>query len=463
MIREQDVKMELLLKQALKNGGDFSELYLETTTGTTIISEGKRIERYMETRESGIGLRVVLGDRQAYAYTNDPSSIHDLADTVASAIKGHGLRGDIALRARPSRVFSKVIKKPCDLVSLEKIEKIKRAEEKSWGMDASVVQVRIMYADMQRHVTVANSMGFIARDTRDSILFYVQGVVAREGIIETGYEPVGGSRGFELLEEIDPEEIAASAIGRALVSLSARKAPAGIMPVVLSSEAGGTMVHEAIGHGLEADLAGEGLSVYSDRIGEKVASEHITVVDDATIKGARGSFGYDDEGTPSQRTVLVENGILKAYMSDLITSSKYGLALTGNGRRQSYRHRPIPRMTNTLIEPGNMNPDDIVKMVDKGIFVKKMGGGQVNTVNGDFVFEISEGYLIENGQITEPIRGATLIGNGPKILSSITDVGGDLGFGIGTCGKDGQGVPVSDAQPTLLIPEITIGGSIQEE
>jgi len=224
VIREQDVKMELLLKQALKNGGDFSELYLETTTGTTIISEGKRIERYMETRESGIGLRVVLGDRQAYAYTNDPSSIHDLADTVASAIKGHGLRGDIALRARPSRVFSKVIKKPCDLVSLEKIEKIKRAEEKSWGMDASVVQVRIMYADMQRHVTVANSMGFIARDTRDSILFYVQGVVAREGIIETGYEPVGGSRGFELLEEIDPEEIAASAIGRALVSLSARKA-----------------------------------------------------------------------------------------------------------------------------------------------------------------------------------------------------------------------------------------------
>ncbi len=463
MIREHDVDMELLLRQALKNGGDFSEIYMESTTGTTIISEGRRIERYMETRESGIGLRVVVGDRQAYAYTNDPRSVYDLADTVASAIKGEVYQNDIALKARPSRVFSRVIKRPGDVSSQEKIAKISQAEQKSWGMDGSVVQVRIMYADQVKQVLIANSMGFIARDTRDSILFYVQGVVSRDGIIETGYEPVGGSRGIELLDEVVPEEIAARAIGRALTAVSARKAPAGLMPVVLSSEAGGTMVHEAIGHGLEADLAGEGLSVYSNRMGEKVASESITVVDDATIEGARGSFGYDDEATPSQRTVLVENGILKGYMTDLITSSKYGFTQTGNGRRQSYRHRPIPRMTNTMIEPGTMNPDDIVKKVSKGIFVKKMGGGQVNTVNGDFVFEISEGYLIENGQISEPIRGATLIGNGPRILSSIRDVGNDLGFGIGTCGKDGQGVPVSDAQPTLLIPEITIGGKIQED
>ena len=233
------------------------------------------------------------------------------------------------------------------------------------------------------------------------------------------------------------------------------------MPVVLSSDAGGTMVHEAIGHGLEADLAGEGLSVYSGQIGKEVASPAITVVDDGTIPGLRGSVGYDDEGNPSTRTVLVENGILKTYLTDFITSLKFNLPLTGNGRRESYRHRPIPRMTNTMIQPGTLNPAEIISKVDKGIFVKKMGGGQVNTVNGDFVFSIAEGYLIEGGSVGEPIRGATLIGNGPKILKSIEYIGNDLGFGIGTCGKDGQAAPVADAQPTLLIPEITIGGEIE--
>ncbi|HOO39136.1 MAG TPA: TldD/PmbA family protein, partial [Deltaproteobacteria bacterium] len=221
------------------------------------------------------------------------------------------------------------------------------------------------------------------------------------------------------------------------------------------------MVHEAIGHGLEADLAGEGLSVYSGQIGKQVASTAITVIDDGTIDGLRGSMGYDDEGSPAMKTVLVDKGILKAYMTDLITAAKFDLPLSGNGRRESYRSRPIPRMTNTMIQPGSMDPDEIIARVDKGIFVKKMGGGQVNTVNGDFVFGISEGYLIEKGQVGEPIRGATLIGNGPKILKSIDLVGNDLGYGIGTCGKDGQGAPVADAQPTLLIPEITIGGEIQ--
>jgi TldD protein len=234
------------------------------------------------------------------------------------------------------------------------------------------------------------------------------------------------------------------------------------MPVVLSSEAGGTMVHEAIGHGLEADLAGEGLSVYSGQIGTKVASDVITVIDDGSIPGLRGSMGYDDEGNPTERTILVEKGILKTYLTDSITALKFDLPLSGNGRRESYRSRPIPRMTNTMIQPGVLAPEDIIARVSRGVFVKKMGGGQVNTVNGDFVFNVSEGYLIENGSIGEPIRGATLIGNGPRILKSIELVGNDLGYGIGTCGKDGQGAPVADAQPTLLIPEITVGGEIEK-
>jgi TldD protein len=232
------------------------------------------------------------------------------------------------------------------------------------------------------------------------------------------------------------------------------------MPVVLSSEAGGTMIHEAVGHGLEADLAQSGLSVYSGKIGERIASPIITVVDDSTLPGRRGSFRFDDEGTEAHRTLLVDRGVLKTFLYDRLTAMKDGARSTGNGRRESYKHRPIPRMTNTMIAPGTADPGEILRMTPKGLFVRKMGGGQVNTVNGDFVFEVSEGYLIENGGIGEPVRGATLIGNGPRVLMSIDRVGSDLGFSIGTCGKDGQGSPVSDAQPTLRIPEITVGGEV---
>lgn len=456
----KDINLERLLKKALMHGGDFSELYIESKKGTSIISEARKIEKFVSSEEFGVGLRVVIGDRSAYAYTNDMSTLDDLATTVASAIKSGRFTKDISLERRPfhSRVRSEI--NPSQVDAKKKIEMVTRAENTAWAQDKSVVQIKVMYGDGIRHILVANSKGFIAEDKRDSIIFVVQGVVAKDSLMETGYEPIGGARGFELLTEIPPEEIAELALGRALMTLNARKAPAGTMPVVLSSESGGTMVHEAIGHGLEADLAGEGLSVYSGKIGKQVASPAITVIDDGTIDGLRGSMGCDDEGNPAMRTILVDKGILKAYMTDMITSTKFDLPLSGNGRRESYRSRPIPRMTNTMIHPGMMNPDEIIAKVDKGVFVKKMGGGQVNTVNGDFVFGISEGYLIENGRIGEPIRGATLIGNGPKILNSIELVGNDLGYGIGTCGKDGQGAPVADAQPTLLIPEITVGGEI---
>lgn len=220
------------------------------------------------------------------------------------------------------------------------------------------------------------------------------------------------------------------------------------------------MIHEAVGHGLEADLAQSGLSVYSNRIGDRIASPLITVVDDATLEGKRGSFRFDDEGIDAERTVLVDKGVLKTFLYDRLTALKDGARSTGNGRRESYKYRPIPRMTNTMIVPSEFDPVEILRSTSKGLYVKKMGGGQVNTVNGDFVFEVSEGYLIENGSIGEPVRGATLTGNGPQVLMSIDRVGSDLGFSIGTCGKDGQGSPVSDAQPTLRIPEITVGGVV---
>ena len=266
--------------------------------------------------------------------------------------------------------------------------------------------------------------------------------------------------GFELFQDNPPDQIAETASRRALMMLEARRAPGGKMPVVLASDAGGTMIHEAIGHGLEADLAQTGMSVYSRRKGEQVASPLITVIDDPTLPLKRGSYAFDDEGVKAQRTILVEKGILKGYLYDYLTAMKDGTTSTGNGRRESYHSRPLPRMSNTFIAPGQIDPAAILHSTEKGLFVKKMGGGQVNTVNGDFVFEVTEGYLIEGGEIAEPVRGATLTGNGPDTLNAIDMVGSDLGFGIGTCGKEGQGVPVADAQPTLRIPEIVVGGEV---
>lgn len=451
---------EALLKRALAQGGDFAELFYESRQGTSISSEARRIERYVTIDDRGVGIRVVRGETSAYAFTNDLSDLTTLADTVAAAVKAKAGGAPIALAARPAGSVVQSAVDPLGVDSRAKIALIERAEQRAWGFDPTVVQVKITYGDSQRHCFIANSRGFTAEERMASVLFVCLGVVAKDGVIETGYEPIGGARGFELLSEIPPETVAERALTRAVQTLKARQAPGGLMPVVLSSEAGGTMVHEAIGHGLEADLAGEGLSVYSGKIGQQVCSPAITVIDDGTLPGKRGSFAYDDEGTPGERTVLVEGGVLKTYLTDMITAAKFGLPLSGNGRRESFRHRPIPRMSNTIIAPGPMRPEEIVGLVEKGVYVKKMGGGQVNTVTGDFVFEISEGYLIEKGRVAEPIRGATLIGNGPKVLSSITHVGNDLGWGIGTCGKDGQGVPVADAQPTLLIPEITVGGKI---
>jgi TldD protein len=460
-IKHIDVKK--ILSRALSGGGDFSEIFAEKKTGTVISSEAKRIEKFNLTNDFGIGLRVVKKDVSAYAYTNDLCSLSELASTVAQSIKS-GKKGSVVSIERRTAQQVTMARIPSSSVDPEKkIFLVKSAEEYAWGHDSRVVQVRVMYSDSIRQVFIANSNGFTCEDNIGSTIFVVQCVVSDGHIMETGYEPLGGTHGFEIFEETRPEEIAEIALSRATQSLTARSAPAGLMPVVLSSEAGGTMVHEAIGHGLEADFAGQGLSVYSDRLGEQVASGAITVIDDGTLPGRRGSIGCDDEGSLSEKTVLVENGILKSYMTDLITASKYGLNPTGNGRRESFRHRPVPRMTNTIIAPGKEIPGDIVRMVDKGLYVKKMGGGQVNPVTGDFVFEVSEGYLIDKGHIGEALRGATLIGNGPKILLSIEHVGSDLGWGIGTCGKDGQGVPVGDAQPTLLIPEITVGGKIHDE
>jgi TldD protein len=341
----------------------------------------------------------------------------------------------------------------------EKVALVDEMDRIARGISPEIRQVRATYGEAERRIEVAAHPGVFASDAQTFTLLTIQCVAGNGSGLTMGYETGGGTCGWEFLEEFLPETLARKAAERAVRGLTARRIGGGRMPVVLSSEAGGTMVHEAIGHGLEADLARRGMSVYRDSLGKPVASPLVSIVDDATVPGRRGSFGIDDEGTPGQRTVLVEGGILKGFLYDRLLAMKEEVRSTGNGRRESYRHKPIPRMTNTIILPGRTPPEEILRSVPSGLFVRKMGGGQVNPVTGDFMFEVAEGYRIENGRRGERVRGATITGNGPEALSMIDMVGSDLGFGLGTCGKEGQGVPVGDAQPTLRFgpPYITVG------
>jgi TldD protein len=464
-----EMPFQKILKEALREGGEFADLYFEQTRSIAIVCEEDRIEKVISGIDMGIGLRVLSGGKTIYSFTNQiaEETLFNLASKISRVVKENGEERVVHLMHSSRTSLSQPLtgqssfpvgRDPKDISIEEKVSVVRRANDVARKLDPHVQQVKVLYRDVSQILSIANSEGLLAEGERVGTVFTVQVVSAQENLIQTGYEPLGGTIGFEIFDLYPPEEVAEKAAKRSLLMLSARKAPMGRMPVVLSSEAGGTMIHEAIGHGLEADLAQQGLSVYSKKIGETVASPLITVVDDPTLPQRRGSYAFDDEGTPSQRTLLVEEGTLKGYLYDRLTALKEGVKSTGNGRRESYQQKPIPRMSNTLIAPGKTNPEEIIRSVEKGLFVKKMGGGQVNTVNGDFVFEVSEGYFIEKGAIGEPVRGAILTGNGPQVLKEIDMVGDDLGFGIGTCGKDGQGVPVADAQPTLRIPEIVVGG-----
>jgi len=443
----------------LNKNADLADIFWEESLGTNIVAENKRLEKITYGMDIGIGLRVLREGKTLYGFTNDLSvaNLCELANFLSTEIKKQEVTSDNIQKVISVKPTIKL--PPENLPLQEKISFVQRAEKVAWAKGHSIRQVKVTYREHTRKLRIMTSLGHFSEEIQVRLVFYVQAVAEKDGILQTGYEPIGATKGIELFNTRSPEEVAEIAAERALKMLKANPAPSGMMPVVLSSEAGGTMIHEAIGHGLEADLALEGLSVYAHKLGDQVASPLITVIDDPTLKGNYGSYIYDDEGVPAQKVILIENGILKTYLYNLEYAFKQGINSNAHGRRQSYKHKPIPRMANTYIAPGTTPPEEIIRAVEKGLFVRKMGGGQVNTINGDFVFEIDEAYLLEKGQIGEPVRGATLVGNGPKVLQSIAMVGNDVDFGIGTCGKDGQHVPVSDGQPTLLIPEIVVGGT----
>lgn len=472
-----DLDVEKVLRRALRNGGSLSELFFEETSATRIIIEDGKLDQVTDGIDRGAGLRIIFDGRQVYGYSTDLSqkSLMGLADALSEAVQAPaGRRGEGAGSERkiewgrprqPSGEIAsyRIARSPRQASLAEKIRLAQRAEAAARAELPQARQVTSAVSDSLRGILVINSDGVVSPDSKTYVQAMVQVVGEKAGRVETAHESDGGYLGLEFFERVPPESLGREAARRVKVLLDARPAPAGTMPVVIAAEAGGTMIHEAVGHGLEADLACNGLSVYQGKVGQQVASPLITVLDNGTLPGRRGSFAYDDEGTPSAKNTLIENGMLKGYLVDRLSAMKFDLMATGNGRRESFRSKPIVRMTNTYIAPGRDDPERILRDTPYGIYVKAMGGGQVNTVTGDFVFAVTEGYLIRDGRLGDPIRGATLVGNGPRVLSIVDRLGNDLGFKTGTCGKDGQGAPVTDAQPTMRIPELTVGGEVPAE
>lgn len=454
--------LEEILQTSLRNGGDLAEVFIEETRAATVSCEDNKIEKISSGIEAGAGIRVICGKETAYIATSQVSfeGLRAAALKISEPLSGKKAPKNIELKPQVDAAAAERIKKRPEAVHVDqKAAKVMLLNRTARSFGGNVRQVTVRYADSNQAVTIANSEGVYVEDNRIRSRYFINVIGQKDGILQTGYEAPGGTVGFEIFDLYPPEEHARRAAERALRMLDAPHAPAGKMAVVLSSEAGGTLIHEACGHALEADFIMKGTSIFAGKVGKKVASDLVTVIDDGTAAGKFGSLAFDDEGTPAQRTVLIENGILRGFMSDRFTARELGIPASGNGRRQDFRHKPVPRMTNTLIAPGRTDPEEIVASVQNGLLVKRMGGGQVNVTNGDFVFEATEAYLIEGGKIKHPVRGAILTGNGPRILETIDLVGSDLGWQTGVCGKYDH-APVADAQPTLRIPEIVIGGKI---
>lgn len=451
-----------VLGVAMAKGGQFAEVFIEEKHLNNVFCEDNKIEKILNGIERGAGIRVVHGGKTSYVYTNDLSEagLMKAAQIAAHSNQESAIAADgPVLALKPSRIRLDFRQYPETVGLDEKVKLVESANQAAREVSKAIRQVTVAIGDVHRKVQIANSLGDLVEDEIARVRLITNCIAARDGIIQTGYESTGAVAGWEFINTVSFDGMARRAAARAVNMLKARPAPAGRMTVVMSSEAGGTMVHEACGHGMEADLVQKGLSVYKKRLGEKVAADNVTVIDDGTIPGRYGTGAFDDEGTPGAKTVLIENGVLVGYMYDRLTALKDGSVSTGNGRRESYQHKPIPRMTNTFIQSGTEDPAQIIAETKYGLLVKQMGGGQVNTTNGDFVFDVQEGYIIEEGKVKYPVRGATLTGNGPRVLKDIDRVGCDLGFAIGVCGKDGQGVPVGDAQPTIRIRELTVGGT----
>ncbi len=460
--------LDRVMSSALARGGDHADLYLEHRAKDVLTFEDGILRSATKNTTQGVGIRVNSGERTGYAYA-DGFEIEEMlkAARIASEIARAGSNQPappVPASGLARHDLYPVSRPLVDVDVGEKLPLLLAADRISRAHDPRIVEVRIVLANEKKHVLIVRSDGSLACDLQPLTAFQVSCIASQAGQRQIGIKGGGGRIGIEFFQSKPPSHFAEAAARQAIVLLEAAEAPAGPMQVVLGPGWPGILLHEAVGHGLEADFNRKNLSVFAGRLGEKVASEHCSVVDDGTLARRRGSLNVDDEGTPTARTVLIENGILRGYMQDALSARLTRAALTGNGRRESYAHIPMPRMTNTFMLPGRSTPEEIIRSVAKGLYAVNFGGGQVDITSGKFVFSASEAYLIEGGRITAPVKGATLIGSGAEVLRRVSMVGNDLALdeGIGTCGKDGQSVPVGVGTPTLKIDEITVGGTSQQ-
>lgn len=442
-------------------GAEFAEIFVEDRSNSSASLDQRRIQELNSARSRGAGVRVVVGETTGFAHTADLTEPGLLAAARAAAAVAREGRGGVrhapltALRDHGSR--AEVL--PSNVPKASKIELMMRADDVARSSADAISQVQVGLADSTRRFIVANSEGVYVGDEQVRTRFAVSCVANGDGGMQTGYRPLAATRGFEFLTPEAIDEAARGAAHQAITKLSARPAPSGDLPVVLAGGSGGILFHEACGHGLEADAVMKQASVYAGKVGELVASPLVTLVDDGTMWGEWGYYAVDDEGRPAGRNVLIENGVLTDYMWDYLRARKEGRVSSGNGRRQSYAHLPMVRMTNTYLQAGDADADEIVAQTPRGVYVAQLGGGQVNTSTGDFVFGATAAFMIENGRITTPLRDCNLIGNGPEILKRVDAVATDFSTTPGTCGKDGQQVPVGCGQATMRLSGITIGGT----
>jgi len=460
----QDGDIEKIMNRLLSSSVDAADIYFQSSHTESWVMEGGIIKEGSHNIEQGAGVRAVLGEKTGFAYSDriELPVLLEAANNVKAIVRqGQNVQVGLVKAANWPQYYP-VTNPLKSLADQHKIDLLRKVESETRKLDSRIEEVIVSLSGVHESILVANQDGSLAADVRPLVRMNVTVIVEENGHREQGSMGGGGRSDYGYFIDHDRAlEYGKEAVRQALVNLEAEEAPAGNMTVVLGPGWPGILLHEAIGHGLEGDFNRKGTSAFSGRVGERVASDLCTVVDDGTLPGRRGSLSIDDEGTPTEKTVLIENGILKGYMQDKLNARLMGVKPTGNGRRESYANLPMPRMTNTYMLPGSHNPEEIIKSVKKGLYAKNFAGGQVDITSGKFVFSASEAYLIENGKVTRAVKGATLIGNGPDVLTKVSMVGTDLELdsGVGTCGKDGQSVPVGVGQPTLKIDGLTVGGT----
>ncbi|GGH50313.1 regulatory protease [Paenibacillus silvae] len=454
------VLIERMLNAALETGGDFAEVFVEDKTSSTLNMVGGVLERAVAGRDFGIGVRILKGSFCVYAYTNDftEENLIKVARSAAQGIRGN--RKEMVLNLlKNEKINVHNIEVPnYSVEKKEKVEWLRRAHFAAKEYDPVITQTNMTYSDSIQHVLIANTDGILVEDTRSRNMMNFLAVASSDSNMETGYLNPGFLGGLEHIQNLDIEFYAKEVARSAKTILNADFAPSGKFPVIIDNAFGGVLFHEACGHGLEATCVADNASVFSGKLGEYIASPLVTAYDDGTILNQWGSENVDDEGMPSQRNVLIEKGILKGYMIDKIGSRKMGMAPTGSARRESYRYSPTSRMTNTFIAAGDSKPEEIISDTEFGVFAKYMGGGSVNTATGEYNFSVSEGYMIREGKLAEPIKGAALIGDGMDTLKKIDRVGNNLDFGCGMCGAKSGNIPVTVGQPMIRVSELTVGG-----